>query len=193
MKKVFISISAVFLVVVVTLLVSLNVIKKSVYIENDKPSVIRVYNESTNPVKNEGYKPADAEYEQIYQKLKNTTSLSLFDRLTKFKTLDSKLELSKDGTFVKYNTELKNKNLVIEYEFSEEQDLVVYDGGHTRVISYWCLSFVISKKDGLNDIVVYHSNTNESDGRIEEYAKCMPIVIKGVSNNLIDYINTLKK
>ena len=72
MKKVFISISAVFLVVVVTLLISLNVIKKNVYIKNDMPAIIRIYNESTNPVRNDGYKSTSAEYEQIYQKLKNT-------------------------------------------------------------------------------------------------------------------------
>ena len=148
MKKAFISISAVFLVVVVTLIVSLNVIKKNNYIKNDNPSVIRVYNESTNPVKNDGYKSTDAQYKEIYEKLKNTTNISLFDRLIKFKTLDTKLELSKDGTFAKYTTELKSKNLVIEYEFAEEQDLVIYDEGHTRVISYWCLSFVISKVKG---------------------------------------------
>ena len=52
--------------------------------------------------------------------------------------------------------------------------------------------FVISKIDGLNDIVVYYSTTNSSDARDESYAKCMPIVLKGVSDGLIDYVDSLK-
>ncbi len=191
MKKVFISISAVIMVVVIALIISLSQIKKKVTLEYDNPSVIRVFDESTNPTKNEGYKSSDEQYSEILKKLNNMSKMTLIDRLLKLKTLDVKLELSKDGTFAKYSTDLKSKNLVVEMDFAEEQDLVVYDNGHTRTISFWCLAFVVKKDKGLTDIVVYYSTTNSSDARDESYAKCEPILIKGYADKLIEFVDTL--
>ena len=191
MKKVFISISAVFMVVVIALIISLSTINKNVTIEYDKPSVIRVYNESTNPTKNEGYTSQNTQYKEINSLINKMTNMSLFNRLVKLKTLDTKLELSKDGTFAKYSPDLKTKNIVVELDFENEQDVIVYDDGHTRVVSFWCLAFVVSKEKGFADIVVYYSTTNSSDARDESYAKSEPIVLKGYANKLIEYVETL--
>ena len=62
MKKIFIIISSVLMVAVITLLVTLTQINKNVNIVFDNPKTIYVYNESTNPTKNDGYKETDKAY-----------------------------------------------------------------------------------------------------------------------------------
>ena len=193
MKKIFISISAVLMVVVIALIISICTIKKNVRIECDRPATIRVYNESTSPIKSTGYKSTDAQYDEIYSKVKGMTNISLVNRLLKLKTLDTKVEISKDGTFVKWTPELKSENVVVEFEFDEEQDTVVYDEGHTRVISYWCLAFVITKTSSFEDIVVYYSTTNSSDARDESYAKSEPMLLRGYAGDLIELVEELQQ
>lgn len=193
MKKIFISISAVLMVVVIALIISICTITKNVRIECDKPATIRVYNESTSPIKSTGFKSSDAQYDVIYDKVNEMTDISLVNRLLKLKTLHTKVEISKDGTFVKWTPELKSENIVVEFEFDEEQDAVVYDEGHTRVISYWCLAFVITKTSDFEDIIVYYSTTNSSDARDESYAKSEPMILRGYAGELIEYVEELQK
>ena len=193
MKKIFISISAVLMVVVIALIISICAIKKNVRIENDKPATIRVYNESTSPIKSSGYKSSDEQYAVIYDKINKMTNISLVKRLLKLKTLDTKVEIAEKGTFVKWTPELKSENIVVEFEFDEEQDSVVYENGHSRVISYWCLAFVITKTSDFEDIIVYYSTTNSSDARDESYAKYEPMLLRGYAGGLIEYVEELQK
>lgn len=191
MKKVFIVLASILMAGVVAIIITINCMKKNVAIEHDAPYTIRVYNKSTNPNNNTGYKAETAEYSIINEKVNNITNMSYYDRLLKFKTLDTKLELSTDGTYVKWTSDLKSKNLVIEFEFEEEQDLVVYDNGNTRVISYYCISYVINKTNTAADVAVYYSTTRDSTTREESYAKCDPIILKGYTGDIISYIDSL--
>ena len=192
MKKIFIIISSVLMVAVITLLVTLTQINKNVNIKFDNPAKIYVYNESTNPTKNDGYTENDEAYATLVNKINNMTNMSLFKRLVELKTLDTKVEQSKDGTFAKWTSELKSKNLVIELDFGTElQDMIIYENGNSRVISFYCISYVITKTSSLNDIIVYYSGTNDTTAREEQYAKCEPIVLKGYGTDLIKYIDSL--
>ena len=191
MKKIFIAVSSFFMVAVITLLVVLNNVKKNIVFEYDKPSVVRVYNKSTNPIKNDGYTKNDEVYGVVIEKLKEMTNMTLMQRLNKLKTINAHVNIDSVGTYNSWKSEMKKDNLVIELDFSEEQDLVVYDGGYTRVISYWCLAYVIPDFENFDEIVVYYSTTNSSTAREESYAKCDPIVIKGYTQDIIDYVNTI--
>ena len=191
MKKVFIAISAVLMASVLAVLITLNVKKKNVAVAFDTPSVIRVYNKSSSPVKSAGYSKEDKEFNEIIECIDEMTNISFFDRLLDLKTIDTKIEVSNDGTYISYSSDLKQGNIVIELDFSEEQDLVVYENGHTRVISYWCISYVISPEEGATDIVVYYSNTNSSQNRDESYAKNNPIILKGYVSEIIEYVDSL--
>lgn len=191
MKKIFISVSAFFMVAVVTLLIVLGTVKKNVAIEYDTPSVIRVYNKSTNPTKNEGYKKTDDEFSVILEKLSQMTNLTLFNRLNKVKTLNSNIYIDTAGTYATWKSEFKKDNLVIELDFEKEQDIVVYEDDHTRVLSYWCISYVITENNGFTEIMVYYSTTNSSTTRDDSYAKCTPIILKGNVTDMVKYVNSL--
>lgn len=191
MKKIFISVSAFFMVAVVTLLIVLSTVKKNVAIEYDAPSVVRVYNKSTNPTKNEGYKKTDDEFSVILEKLNQMTNLTLFKRLNKIKSLSSNIYIDTAETYATWKSEIKKDNLVIELDFDTEQDIVVYEDDHTRVLSYWCMSYVITENKGFTEVVVYYSTTNSSTTRDDSYAKCTPIILKGNVTDLVKYVNSL--
>lgn len=191
MKKIFISISALFMVVVVTLLIVLSTVKKNVAIEYDTPSVVRVYNKSTSPTKNDGYTKTDEQFNIVLEKLNQMTNMSLINRLNKIKSLKSNIYIDTAETYSTWKTELKKDNLVIELDFDTEQDLVVYEDDHTRVLSYWCISYVIAETAGFTEIIVYYSTTNSSTARDDSYAKCTPIILKGYVTDIISYVNSL--
>lgn len=192
MKRVFIIISAVLMVAIISLLVTLTQVNKNVNIKFDEPEKIYIYNESTNPTKNDGYSKTDEAYTELVNKINNMTNMSLFERLVKLKTLDTQIEQSKDGTYVKWTSELKSKNLVIELDFGpNEQDMIIYENGNSRVISFYCISYVIPKTSEITDIIVYYSGTNDTTKREEHYAKCESIVLKGYGAEIIKYIKSL--
>lgn len=191
MKKIFIAVSAFFMVVVVTMLIVLANVRKNITFEYDRPSIIRVYNKSTNPIKNEGYTKDDDEFSVIVDKLQQMTNMTLLQRLNNLKTLDAKVNVDSEGVYNGWQTQMKKENLVIEIDFDDEQDLVVYDNGNTRVVSYWCLAYVITTYENFDEIVVYYSTTKDSTAREESYAKCVPIIIKGYTEDIVRYVNTI--
>ena len=191
MKKIFIAVSSFFMVAVITLLIVLGNVRKNITFEYDNPSVIRVYNKSTNPIKNDGYNKNDEPYKNLIKKLKEMTNMTLMQRLDNLKTIKANVNVDSVGTYNSWQSEMKKDNLVIELDFAEEQDLVVYDGGNTRVISYWCLAYVITTYENFDEIVIYYSTTNSSTAREESYAKCDPIVIKGYTEDIVRYVNTI--
>lgn len=192
MKKIFIAVSSFFMVAVITLLVVLGTVRKNIKFEYDTPSVIRVYNKSTNSIKNEGYTKKDDEFNVIIDKLNQMTNLTLLQRLNKMKSLDAKVEIDSLGTYNNWRSEMKKENIVIEIDFDDEQDLVVYDGGNTRVISYWCLVYVITTYENFDEVIVYFSTTKDSTAREESYAKSDPVIIKGFTEDIVRYVNSIQ-
>ena len=78
----------------------------------------------------------------------------------------------------------------LEKQEEKQQDVVVEYGGHTKVVSYFCVAYVIPVTEEFSDVVVYYSTTN-GDGKDESYANCSPLTIKAEPGKFIDYINTL--
>ena len=179
------------MVAVITLLVVLSSVRKNIEFEYDTPSVIRVYNKSTNPVKNESLTEKHDEFGVILKKLKEMTNLTLMQRLNKMKSLKSDVKIDSIGTYNSWRSEMKKENIVIEIDFDDEQDLVVYDGGHTRVVSYWCMAYVITGYENFDEVIVYFSTTKDSTARESSYAKCDPVVIKGFTEDIVRYVNTI--
>ena len=152
MKKIFIAVSSFFMVAVITMLVVLGTVRKNIVFEYDTPSVIRVYNKSTSPIKSEGLTEKNEEFGVIVKKLKEMTNLTLMQRLNHMKTLKANVNIDSIGTYNNWRSEMKKENIVIEIDFDDEQDLVVYDAGHTRVVSYWCLAYVITGYNNFDEI-----------------------------------------
>lgn len=189
MKKIFIIVSSVIMVGVITLLIVLSNIRTNSNIEHEKPASIYVYNKTNNPTI---IKEDNENYAKIMNGLENMTNMSLFDRLIKLKTLDTSHHLSKDGTYAKWTTELSMGNYVIELVYNDEQDVVVYDGEHTRVISYFCVYYVFSARSDFSDIAVYYSSTNDSTLKQDKYASCEPIILNGYTKDIVSLIKKVK-
>lgn len=192
MKKIFIAVSALIMVAVVVVIIILNTGKINVQIEFKEPSVIRVYNESTNPTVNTGYDSKTDEYSKLIDKVSKITNLSYYQRLTNLNTLETNIEVSDKDTYIKWSSDIKSKYLVVEFEFTDEQDVVVYENGNTRVISYYCLSYVITKTKDFTDVLVYYSTTNSSSQREESYAKCQPLILKGFVSDIVEYADIIQ-
>ena len=82
------------------------------------------------------------------------------------------------------STEMKDGGIIVN------TDVVVEYGGHTKVVSYFCVAYVIPVTEEFSDVVVYYSTTN-GDGKDESYANCSPLTIKAEPGKFIDYIKTL--
>ena len=51
--------------------------------------------------------------------------------------------------------------------------------------------FVDGNHENFDEIVVYYSTTKDSTAREESYAKCVPIIIKGYTEDIVRYVNTI--
>ena len=75
-----------------------------------------------------------------------------------------------------------------------EEDLVVYDGNYTRVISYFCISFVIPTTKNFTEIPVYYSITsNNQDAEKEKsYMENTPLILTGNAKSFEKFVEKLK-
>ena len=190
MKKIFSIITAVISGLVAVFLLTTCFIKTNVSIASNKPKFIYVFNQSTTATQTNGYTETDKAYNDILKKLNKASSVSVFTRLVNRTKLTTGVKQDLDGKFVKYNTSLKQKNIVVELVYDKQQDVVVEYGGHTKVVSYFCVAYVIPVTEEFSDVVVYYSTTN-GDGKDEDYKKYNPLTIKAEPGKFIDYINTL--
>ena len=144
----------------------------------------------TRPTKENGYTVEDKEYDKVLKNLKKVSSVSIFTRLVNKTSLTAGVEQDLDGDFVKYSTALKQKNIVVELIYDRQQDVIVECDGHTKVVSYYCLSYVIPVTEKFSDVVVYYATTN-GDGKDNSYAACQPFVLKGEAGNFMDFVKSL--
>ena len=191
MKKIFSIISAVICGLVIVFISTLSFIKTNVAIIQNNPVSIYVFNESTTATKANGYTKDNAEFNEILKKLKKVSSVSIFTRLVNQTDATPKVEQDLNGTFTSYSTDIKQENIVIELVYDNQQDIVVYVGEDTRVISYFCLSYVIPVNNKFADVVIYYATTNSDDSKNESYASCDPLVIKGKAGSFQKFVDKL--
>ncbi len=189
MKKIFSIISAVICGVVVLFVSTLSFIKPNVKLVQNTPANIYVFNESSTATKANGYNTESAEYNEILKRLKKVTAVSMFTRLVNQSEPTPTVQQDLSGTFTKWSTDIKQENIVVELVYDKMQDVVVYVGDDTRVISYMCISFVIPTTKKFSDVVVYYATTNSVESKNESYTTCDPLVVKGKSGSIAKYIN----
>lgn len=189
MKKVFIVIASVFMAAVISLLIVLNSVKENDGIIHNSPYSISVYNKSSNP---KVFDAEDSVYHDVIERINKISKMSLFDKLLKLKTLDSKMEINKDGTYVKWTPEISSGNYVIEIDYDKPQDVIVYEDGNTRVISYCCIYYVFNGLNDFSNVVAYYSLDRDETKKQTAYANCQPIVFDAYTDELVDYVKTVK-
>ena len=119
------------------------------------------------------------------------TNVSVFDKLVNRFSLSKKIQQDTEGKYAKWSTDLLKNNLVVEVIYNSMQDLVVYDGKDSRVISYYCISFVIPENKNFTEIAVYYSFTQESSEKNASYAECTPLILCGEADELTEFVKNL--
>jgi len=193
MKKAFTIISAVISALVVAFLITISFVKTSVAIESNNPKYVVVFNQSTTSTQTNGYTAEDKEYSQILDGIKEISNISILNRLINNTKVFATVEQDLDKTFAKWNTSLKQTNIVVELIYDKQQDAIVTYNGYTKVISYFCISYVIPTTDNFSDVVVYYANTNntQGDAKNKSYAECSPLMIKGMAGEFIKLVEKL--
>ena len=191
MKKIFSIISASLSALVLMFILTLSFIKTNVPINIGNPVSIYVFNQSTAATVVNGYKQDNAEYSEILKRLKKVTSISNFKRLVNSDDVKPKVQQDLKGAFSVWSTELKVENIVIELVYDKQQDLVVYVGDDTRVISYFCLAYVIPVNKSFSEAVLYYATTNSDESKNKSYEECDPLYVKCTSKALTKYVNKI--
>lgn len=188
-KKIFIVIACVFSVLIGAFLITVNSVKQNVSIAVGSPYSVVVFDHSTTgkELKSENT------LNNFNKKFEKLTNVTVYDKLVNGANLSKRIYQDSDNKFSKWSTDLLNKNLVVEIIYNSMQDLIVYDGKDTRVVSYYCLSFVIPKTTDFTEIAVYYSLTSNTDGneKNESYASCTPLILYGDAKELSKFVGSV--
>ncbi len=193
MKKIFSIVATCMSALVLAFIVTLCFIKTDVTLVSGEPIKILVYNKSTASTVTNGYTKDNQEYFDILEELEKLTSVSIFTRIVKDTDVNPVIEQDAERKFAKWSTDIKLNNIVIELFYDKQQDLIVYVGEDSRVISFAALSIVIPIKEEFSDIILYYSETNNQtdSSRDESYMACTPLYVKGVGKSFLKYVKDL--
>lgn len=203
MKKIFSKIAACIMAVVVLFLITLNFIKTNIPLEYKRDNVAGLYIFNQSTTKSISYTdetftdgPNDSNIEwkdvnEILDNLNQITNVPIFTRLVNRGRIDDKIEQDLGGMFNSYSTEMKQQYIAVEILFSEYQDFVVYYEGDSRVLTAAAIMYVIVPGSNYDEILVYYSETNDSNTRENEYTKNKPIVLYGISKKFTKFIREL--
>ena len=189
-KKIFVIIARVICAFVATFVIATNTIRSNVTIAIGSPYSVIVFDHSTTGVESKD----EAVFNGIGEKLNETTNVSVYDKMINKFTLSKNIFQDSEGKYTKWSTDILTKNLVVEVIYNSMQDLVVYDGEYSRVISYYCISFVIPDTENFTEIVVYYSFTqnNDNNEKNKSYAECTPRILCGEASELSAYIKSIR-
>lgn len=192
MKKIFSIISACIVSLILVFMLVLCFVKKNVYISYGTPEKIYVYNKSSTVTHT--FDNTNKEFDEILKRLKKMTSISLFNRLIKLKTLQTNVNQDLDGKYETWNTSIEKDNLVIELYFGTNlQDSIVYYNGNSKVVSYYYLAYVIPTDGNLNEMAVYMCDTTSSTSTTKDtnYKNHKPLIITGYTKDIKSFVNGL--
>lgn len=193
MKKIFSKIAACIMAVVVLFLITLNFIKTNIPLEYNYGDIyqINIFNQSTTSIGQNAFTSEDEEYDDILKNLNLVTYVPIFTRLVNRGRVDDKIEQDLGGMFNSYSTEMKQSYIAVEIVFSEAQDFVVYYEGDSRVLTAFAIMYVIVPGTNYDEVLVYYSETNDSNTRENEYTKNKPMVLYGISKKFTKFIREL--
>ena len=188
-KKIFVVLACVISALTASFLITVCNVKSNVGIAIGNPYSIVVFNQSTTgkEIKNE------EKLLEFNKQMNKLTDLSVFDKLVNGVTIKNRIYQDSEGKFSKWSTDLLNNNLVIEVIYNSMRDLVVYEGSDSRVISYYCISFVIPKTEDFTEIAVYYSLTSNADNneKNDSYRSNTPLILYGEAEEFIEFSKTL--
>lgn len=189
-KKVFVVISSVMAVLVISFLVTTSSIKSNVSIAVGTPYSVVIFDHSTTGKELK----KETTISNFKKEMNKLTNVSVFSKLVNGANISKKIYQDSDGKFAKYSTDLLNKNLVVEIIYDKMQDLIVYDGQDTRVVSYYCLSFVIPKTSDFTEIAVYYALTSNStdNEKYNSYVSCTPLILYGNAETLSEFAGEVR-
>lgn len=193
MKKIFSKIAACIMAVVVLFLITLNFIKTNIPLEYNYGDIyqINIFNQSTTSIGQNAFTSEDKEYDDILKNLNLVTNVPIFTRLVNRGRIDDKIEQDLGGKFNTYSTEMKQSYIAVEIVFSQAQDFVVYYEGDSRVLTAFAIMYVIVPGSNYDEVLVYYSETNDSNTRENEYTKNKPMVLYGISKKFTKFIREL--
>ena len=186
-KKIFVIIAISICVLVSSFLITTNTMKSNVSIAVGKPYSVVVFDHTLagTEIKDE------SKISNLDKKLNKTTNVTVFDKLVNGFTLSKKIYQDSKGRYTKWSTDILKNNLVVEIIYNSMQDLVVYDGKNSRVVSYYCISFVIPDNKNFTEIPVYYSFTQEASEKNKSYAECSPLILCGEAEELSEFVKGL--
>lgn len=190
-KKIFIAVASVICVLVASFVIAITNVKSNVGIAIGKPYSVVVFDHATT-----GVESKDEEmFKKFDSQLSGATSLTIFDKLINKFPLDKRIYQDSKGTYAKWSTDILTKNLVVEIIYNSMQDLVVYDGDDTRVVSYYCLAFVFPNTTDFTEIAVYYALTQNTDNneKNKSYQECTPLVLYGNAEELSEFVKEIRK
>lgn len=189
-KKIFVILASVISALTASFIITVCNVKSNVAIAVGSPYSVVVFDHATTgkEIKNE------ETLSELKDQMYNLTNVSVFDKLVNSATIKNKIYQDSKGKFRKWSTDLLNKNLVVEIIYSSMQDLVVYDGKDSRVISYYCISFVIPNTQDFTEIAVYYSLTSNKDNneKDDSYRANTPLILYGNAEELFAFVKTIK-
>lgn len=185
-KKIFIIIASVIAGFTASFLITVCSIRSNVGIAIGEAYSIVVFDHSST-----GKNIAEVvDKDEFNRQVSNLTNVTVFDKLIHGASLDNKIYQDSNGKYTKWSTNLHNNNIVIEIIYNKMQDLIVYDGDDSRVISYYCIAFVIPDTNNFTEIAVYYSLTSNTDNheKDDSYRSNTPLILYGNANEFLKYI-----
>ena len=155
------------------------------------PAKILAFNKSIVSSKTNGYNSEDEEYEQILKELKDMTTLTIFEKLKISNELNNKVYQEDTGFSVPDISTLKRENVVIEMQYDTSQDLIIYNGQNTRVVSYYWLMVVIPESKPFESVNLYFSTTIDESSHTSSYAENDVLKIFAKTEHIVDFIQSL--
>ena len=188
-KKIFIVIACVISALTASFILTVCNVKSNVGIAVGSPYSIVVFDHATTgkEIKNE------ETIKKFHDKMAEITDVSVFDKLINGVTIKNRIYQDSEKKFTKWSTDLFNNNMVIEIIYDAMQDLIVYDGNDTRVISYYCISFVIPDTDNFTEIAVYYSLTSNADNneKNDSYSSNTPLILYGNASEFAEFVESV--
>ena len=188
-KKIFIAVACFLCLSIGAFVITIKNVKSNVSIAVGSPYSVVIFDHSTSGVESK----EEALFSKISDELLGTTNISVFDKLVNKFSLDKRIQQDSEGKYVKWSTDVLNKNLVVEIIYNSMQDLVVYEGDYSRVISYYCLAFVIPTTSDFTEIPVYYAFTqnNDNNEKYKSYEDCTPLILYGNAEELGEFVRSL--
>lgn len=152
-----------------------------------EPTSITVYdyNQSSTGITTTKTNTNSKDYERIFESFKQTTNLSVFQRIISGANIYEKASQDIKQEKPTWST-VKGGNVTIELLFKEKQSQIVYVDGYSKQIDFYGLAMVVSSSPFVHEVSLYYKTTTSGT-----YTSS-PILIQMDTNELNKLIKSMK-